>query len=183
MFQRPSGRREAVMSTFHYRGNKQKKSYLFKDQKFRHRLTPILIIAAVLLLAFLMFRFSGVGGLNESNFEAQRNSKLRSEVQYALAATNRLSRLGASSTTIELARIRQYVHGVELINELNVSMYGEVGRLYAQSVFDNIYSILDTYDAKLASGQKVNDSLNALTEAINDLNNRTNGVLGFDTAE
>ena len=50
-------------------------------------------------------------------------------------------------------------------------------------MFDNIYSILDTYDAKLASGQKVNDSLNALTEAINDLNNRTNGVLGYETVE
>lgn len=167
----------------HYRGNRKQKGYRYQNTRSASPLIPILIIIGILLAAFFIFRASGVGGLNESNFTNQRNAKLRGEVQYAMAATNKLSRLGASSTTIELARIRQYVHGVELINELNVSMYGEVGRLYAQSVFDNIYAILDTYDAKLASGQKVNDSLNALTEAINDLNNRTNGVLGYETVE
>ena len=167
----------------HYRGNRKQKGYRYQNTRSASPLIPILIIIGILLAAFFIFRASGVGGLNESNFANQRNAKLRNEVQYAMTATNKLSRLGASSTTVELARIRQYVHGVELINDLNVSMYGEVGRLYAQSVFDNIYSILDPYEAKLASGQKVNDSLNALTEAINDLNNRTNGVLGYDTVE
>ena len=167
----------------HYRGNRKQKGYRYQNTRSASPLIPILIIIGILLAAFFIFRASGVGGLNENNFANQRNAKLRNEVQYAMTATNKLSRLGASSTTVELARIRQYVHGVELINDLNVSMYGEVGRLYAQSVFDNIYSILDTYDAKLASGQKVNDSLNALTEAINDLNNRTNGVLGYETVE
>lgn len=167
----------------HYRGNRKQKGYRYQNARSTSPLIPILVIVGILLAAFVLFRASGVGGLDEGNFANQRNAKLRSEVQYAMAATNKLSRLGASSTTIELARIRQYVHGVELINELNVSMYGEVGRLYPQSVFDNIYTILDTYDAKLASGQKVNDSLNALTEAINDLNNLTNGILGYDTIE
>lgn len=167
----------------HYRGNRRQKGYRYQNTRSANPLIPILLIIGILLIAFLIFRMSGVGGLNETNFANQRNAKLRSEVQYALAATNKLSRLGASSTTIELSKIRQYVHGVELINELNVSMYGEVGRLYAQSVFDNIYTILDTYDAKLASGQKVNDSLNSLTEAINNLSNMTNSILGFETAQ
>lgn len=167
----------------HYRGNRRQKGYRYQNTRSSNPLIPILLIVGILLVAFLIFRMSGVGGLNETNFTNQRNAKLRSEVQYALAATNKLSRLGASSTTIELSKIRQYVHGVELINELNVSMYGEVGRLYSQSVFDNIYTILDTYDAKLASGQKVNDSLNSLTEAINNLSNMTNGILGFDTIQ
>ena len=167
----------------HYRGNRKQKGYRYQNTRSASPLIPILIIIGILLAAFFIFRASGVGGLNESNFANQRNAKLRNEVQYAMAATNKLSRLGASSTTVELARIRQYVHGVELINDLNVSMYGEVGRLYAQSVFDNIYSILDTYDAKLASGQKVNDPLNALTEAIAQLTATTNGLLGYESAE
>lgn len=167
----------------HYRGNRPQKGYRYQPSRSGSPWFTILTIVAVLLIAFLIFRFSGVGGLDESNFINQRNTNLRSEVQLAQAATNKLSRLGASSTTIELARIRQYVHGVELINNLNVSMYGEVGRLYPQAVFDNIYSILDAYDAKLASGQKVNDSLNALTEAITNLNNLTNSILGYGTVE
>ncbi len=167
----------------HHRRSRNMQGYHFKNTRSSSPWIPILIVVGVLLAALLLFRFTGIGGVDQNNFASQRNAKLRSELQLATAATNRLSRLGASSTTIELARIRQYVHGMELINDLNVSMYGEVGRLYAQSVFDNLYAILDTYDAKLASGQKVNDPLNALTEAIAQLTATTNGLLGYESAE
>ena len=79
------------------------------------RYRPILIIVLVLVAAFIIFKVAGVGGINESNFEAQRNSRLRSEVQHAVSSVNSLSRLGASSTSSMLGRIRQYVHGVEVI--------------------------------------------------------------------
>ena len=146
-----------------------------------NRYKPILIILLVLLAAFLLFKFTGVGGLNEANFENQRNAKLRSEVQHAVSSVNSLSRLGASSTSSMLGRIRQYVHGDEVINDLNVSMYGEVGRLYEQSVFESIYSIIEEYDAKLTSGQKVNDSLNTLSEAVNQLSDQTTALLDRNT--
>lgn len=165
-----------------YRNTRRQPSFSYPSKRSFKPWVAVLIVVGVLLAAFLIFRFTGVGGIDQNNFASQRNAKLRSELQLATASTNRLSRLGASTTTIELARIRQYIHGMELLNELNVGMYGEGGRLYAQSVFDNLYSILDTYDAKLASGQKVNDSLTALTEAITDLTNLTGGILGFEDA-
>lgn len=142
-----------------------------------HRYRPILIILLVLLAAFLIFKMAGVGGINEGNFEAQRNTRLRSEAQHALSSVNSLSRLGASSTSAMLGRVRQYVHGMEVLNDLNVGMYGEVGRLYQQSVFDNIYTIIEEYDAKLASGQQVNDVLNSLSEAVTALSDMTNALL------
>ena len=77
-----------------------------------------------------------------------------------------------------LGKIRQYVHGIEIINDLNVSMFGEVGRLYKQTVFDNIYTIIDAYDAKLSNGQKVNDTLTALTDAIDGLGAQTTTLIG-----
>lgn len=141
------------------------------------RLRPILIILLVLLAAFLLLRFTGVGGLNEANFENQRNAKLRSEVQHAVSQVNTLSSQGSSDSAVILGRIRQYVHGVEVVNDLNVSMYGEVGRLYEQSVFDNIYSIIEKYDAMLSSGQKATESLTALREAINALSDQTTAFL------
>ncbi|MFR5854040.1 MAG: hypothetical protein ACLUE8_06750 [Lachnospiraceae bacterium] len=61
-------------------------------------------------------------------------------------------------------------------------MYGEVGRLYDVSTFDNIYAIIDNYDSCLASGQKVNDALSKLTDAINQLNTLTNAVLNNTSA-
>lgn len=142
-----------------------------------NRYKPIVIIVLVLLAAFLIFKLAGVGGINEGNFETQRNTRLRSEVQHAITSVNSLSRLGASSTSAMLGRIRQYVHGVEVINDLNVGMYGRNCRLYAQSVFDSIYTIIEEYDAKLASGQKVNDSLAALSEAIEQLSDLTTALL------
>lgn len=147
-----------------------------------HRYRPILVILLVLLAAFLVFKIAGVGGINESNFEAQRNSRLRSEVQRAVSSVNSLSRLGASSTSAMLGRIRQYVHGMEVLNDLNVGMYGEIGRLYDQSVFDNIYTIIEAYDAKLASGQQVSDTLTSLSEAINQLSDMTTVLLDGEEA-
>lgn len=147
-----------------------------------HRYRPILVILLVLLAAFLIFKLSGVGGISEGNFEAQRNTRLRSEVQHAVSSVNSLSRLGASSTSAMLGRIRQYVHGVEVLNDLNVGMYGEIGRLYQQSVFDSIYAIIEEYDARLASGQKVNDTLTSLSEAVTQLSDMTYQLLDGATA-
>ena len=141
------------------------------------RLRPVLVIVLVLLAAFLIFKLAGVGGLNEGNFEAQRNSKLRSEVQHAVSSVNSLSRLGSSTTSGMLGRIRQYVHGVEVINDLNVGLYGEVGRLYPQSTFDSIYAIIEEYEAKLSSGQKVSDSLMSLSDAVGALSDQTTALL------
>lgn len=148
-----------------------------------NRYRPILIILLVLLAAFLLFKAAGVGGLDEDNFVEQRNSKLRSEVQQAVSCVNSLSRLGSSSTSGMLGKIRQYVHGVEVINDLNVSMYGEVGRLYSQTTFNSIYAIIETYEARLSSGQSVNTSLTELSEAVNDLSNRTYALLNVDDTE
>ena len=158
----------------------QRSSYQNVMRSNRYR--PILVIVLVLVAAFLILRFAGVGGLDSAGFEAQRNAKIRSEMQHALSSVNNLSRLGATSTSSVLARVRQYVHGIEVVNDLNVSMYGEVGRLYDVSVFDNLYAIIDNYDSCLASGQKVNDALSKLTDAINQLNTLTNAVLNNTSA-
>lgn len=151
----------------------------YQNASAASRLRPIILIVLVLVAAFLIFKVAGVGGINEGNFEVQRNSELRSEMQNAIGSVNSLSRLGSSTTSGMLGRVRQYVHGVEVINDLNVGMYGEIGRLYPQSVFDNIYSIIEEYEAKLVSGQKVSDSLSRLSEAVYDLNDRTYAVLGI----
>ena len=147
--------------------------YVMKSRRSR----PFLMILVVILVLFLLYRLTVGGWLDEANYENQRNAKLRSEVQHALSQTNSLSNLGDTRTGGALGKIRQYVHGMEVINELNVGMYGEVGRLYIQSVFDNIYRIIDEYDAKLNSGANVNDSLATLRAAIEELTAKTTSVL------
>ena len=143
-----------------------------------NRYRPIVVIVLILIAAFILLKLVGVGGMSEANFEAQRNARLRSEAQRAVSQTNSLSRLGATTTSNMLGKIRQYVHGIEIINDLNVGMYGEVGRLYKQAVFDAIYSVIDEYDAKLSSGQKVSDTLATLTQEIEALSDQTLTLTG-----
>lgn len=158
-----------------YRYSSQNRfNYVMKSNRGRQ----IFVIAGLLLAAFLVFRLTAVSGIDAGNFENQRNAKLRSEMQHALSQTNSLSSLGATNTSGGLGRVRQYVHGIEVINDLNVSMYGEVGRLYEQSYFDRIYSVIETFDAKLSSGQKVNDAMAELRQAVEELGAVTNEVLG-----
>ena len=161
-----------------YRYNNQSR---FNAVMRSNRYRPILVILIIIVAAFLLLKLVGVGGLSEANFESQRNAKLRAEIQHAVSQTNTLSRLGATTTSNVLGKIRQYVHGIEVINDLNVGMFGEVGRLYQQSMFDNIYNIIDTYDAKLSSGQKVNDTLALLTASIDELSARTITLIGAGT--
>lgn len=145
-----------------------------------HRYRPILMILLVLLAAFLIFKLTGVGGMDEGNFEAYRNSLLCAEADYALNSVNSLSRLGASSSSGMLGKVRQYVHGIEVINEFNIGMYGEVGRLYPAGTFSAIYAIIEAYEARLVSGQSVNTSLTELSEAIHALYAHTYAIAGVD---
>jgi len=143
-----------------------------------HRYQPILVILLLIIAVVIILKLVGVGSLSEGNYEQQRNLSLSAESQNAVKNLNKLSRLGATDTSSILGKIRQHVHGVEVLNNLNVSMLGEVGRLYEQSVFDSIYAIIDLYDANLSTGQKVNETLNTLSEAINALNTLTLQLVG-----
>jgi hypothetical protein len=158
---------------YRYSGNSR-----YRNVMRSHRWQPVVAIVLIIIAVVVILKLVGVGSLDESNYERQRNARLRSESQNAVTQVNTLSRLGATTTSNTLGKIRQYVHGLEVLNELNISMYGEVGRLYAQSSFDHVYTIIDQYDANLSTGSKVNETLNALNEAINELNTLTLGLIG-----
>ena len=153
---------------YRYSGNGR-----YRNVMRSNRWQPILVIVVLIAIVFLVLKMAGVGSLNEGNYERQRNTRLRSEAQNAVTQLNTLSRLGATSTSNTLGKIRQYVHGLEVMNDLNISMYGEVGRLYEQSVFDTTYAVIDQYESNLSTGQKVNETLNSLSEAITELNTQT----------
>ena len=158
---------------YRYSGNSRYRSVMRS-----HRWQPILVIVVLIAVVFVILKLAGVGSLDETNYTRQRNTRLRSEAQNAVTQVNTLSRLGATSTSNTLGKIRQYVHGVEVINDLNISMYGEVGRLYPQAMFDNIYAIIDQYESNLSTGQKVNETLSLLSDAVTELNAFTLELVG-----
>jgi hypothetical protein len=158
---------------YRYSGNSRYRSVMRS-----HRYQPVILLVLIIVAVVVILKLAGVGSLDEGNYERQRNARLSSEIQNAVTQVNTLSRLGATTTSNTLGKIRQYVHGVEVLNDLNISMYGEVGRLFLQSVFDNIYTIIDQYDSNLSTGTKVNESLALLSEAVTDLQTQTQAILG-----
>ena len=141
----------------------------------------ILLVAAIAVGATLLF--SGNGFNNQGNFAMQRNAKLRSEVQRAVSSVNSLSNLGASSTSAMLGKIRQYIHGMEIVDDLNVGMYGESSRVYTASMFSDIYAIIDEYETRVASGQKLTEILDTLRTSVESLSEYTNTRLEAITTE
>ncbi len=158
-----------------YRYNRQSR---FNTVMRSNRYKPFLYIAILALAVFIIVKLVGGSGLTQGSFETQRDNKLRSEMQHAVSQTNSLSRLGGSSTSLALGKIRQYIHGMEVVNDLNVGIYGESGRMFEQSVFETIYAILDEYDAKLQSGQKTSDTQSLLMDYVTQLSESTYAAIG-----
>ena len=149
-------------------------NHVMRSKRYR----PILLILVVVAIFAAVFLLGNKVGFDSSAFTTQRNALLRGEIQHATIQTNQLSRLGGSSTAGTLGRVRAYIHGVETVNDMNIGMFGESGRLYEQSEFDLIYAIIEEYDTKLQSGLKTNDSLTALTEAVTAMSEKTYSIIG-----
>ena len=143
-----------------------------------NRYRPFLLILIVVIIIAAVYLLGNKAGFDTNAFGNQRDTLLRSEMQHAMSQTNQLSRLGGSSTPAMLGRVRSYIHGMETLNDMNVGMYGESGRMFEQSEFDALYAIIDDYDAKLQSGQKTNDVLTLLTEAVTALSDKTFRLFG-----
>ncbi len=134
-----------------------------------NRLHWILHVLCIGIICFLLFRSGGVSGIDSSTFQNLVESQIRSEMELATSTANTLSRLGATTTSPTLGKIRQYVHGIEIANQFSVSVYGEVGRLIQADMFSQVYAAIDAYDTKLVSGSSVSDVLTALTDILGEL--------------
>lgn len=130
-----------------------------------------LILAAVVCAAIVIV--SSSTGTKDKVFDRQRDIRLRSEAQRAVSSVNSLSSLGASSSSGTLGKIRQYIHGMELIDEISVGIHGESGRIYPQSMFDEAFSIIDEYDTRLSTGQKITETLDTLRGSVEALSQYT----------
>ena len=155
----------------------------YKTNNNENKFKVLFILAIIALLIFAVLFLTGGSGIQKNDYIAQRNAKLRAEAQKAVNSVNSLSRLGASTSSAVLGKVRQYVHGIEVVNDLNVGIYGEVGRLYAQSTFETIYALIDEYESKLISGSKVNEILTSLSNAIEELSNATQSMITNRTIE
>ncbi len=121
----------------------------------------ILLLGVVIALGFVAIRNGTYRDKAEMQF-AQR--------MYTAAATavNEVSRMdiSTSSTSAQLARIRQNVYYMEQLNALSMSLAGgEAGRLAPEECFTQLDSDLDTFETEV---QKSTNPLQNIRKQLQD---------------
>ena len=139
----------------------------------------IAIIIGIVVLVVVLVRPFGIGGVTDSDFIQKRDQLLRTEAKKALEYVNKLSDTGGSSSYATLEQVRQYIHGLEVLSELNNSLLGTT--LYDATDFTEIYSLISSYTTNLNAGQKVVSNLSELRDAVSAINDKTNEIVDSST--
>lgn len=134
----------------------------------RFPLQPILI--AVLALALVISLFFAVPS---TDYRAgARNflvSRMRTECESAVNASKMLSRTISSNSNSQLAYVRSGVYAMDVLNQTYAALEGDGSYPVDPTSFTNLYSVIDSYYSRLATGTQTTDPMAALTEQLDAL--------------
>ena len=145
--------------------------YWFRKDKpsMSKKMRDILILAltfALLLdvvLAVLLFAIS----TSDTKLSDTLVSMTQTNVESLRNAATQISRTGSSYTTQLLGESKQYLFGLQQINELAQELLGH--ELIASQPLSDALSALDACQARTLAGQALDEPLAALWEGINQL--------------
>lgn len=125
----------------------------------------IMILLAVALLGV------GIAGGQAIAFRSDAEELLvaraLTECSDAVNQVNTLSRSGGSDTAGALGKIRANINAVDVLSGMRQTLYGHA--LAPQSSFTELYSIIDSYSAKLKNGTSTIEELTNLGDALTRL--------------
>jgi len=125
----------------------------------------LILVAATAVLSVVAVRSTGY----RSEHQLLQEKRMLQEANQALSQYNSLSRTGGSSTSSVLAKIRQHVYALKSLEEMNDTLNGIASRRVDATVFSQIFSILDTFEVKLQTGQSSTEQQAQLLEFLNYL--------------
>lgn len=85
----------------------------------------------------------------------------------AVSQVNTLSRSGGSDTAGALGKIRANIKAVDVLSGLSQALYGKA--FAPQTVYTDLYAIIDSYSAKLKNGTSTIEELTYLADGLTDL--------------
>lgn len=132
--------------------------------RMRSALLMVLAVAVVVLGIF-----GGQAMIYQSKCEPTFISRMLTECDGAVSATNSLSRSGGSESAAILGRIRSNIHAIDAINEVNNSIEGGNGYFVPTAVFTELYGIIDSYSNNLKLGNTTIEDQNNLVNALANL--------------
>lgn len=146
-----NGRKGNVRAVEHSRGDRVK-----------------IIIIILLAVALLGVGISGGQAIAfRSEAEELLTARALTECGAAVNQVNSLSRSGGSDTAGALGKIRANINAVEVLSGIRQTLYGR--DLAPQSSFTELYTIIDSYSAKLKNGTSTIEELTNLGDALTRL--------------
>lgn len=146
-----NGRKGNVRAVEHSRGDRVK-----------------IIIIILLAVALLGVGISGGQAIAfRSEAEELLTARALTECGAAVNQVNSLSRSGGSDTAGTLGKIRANINAVEVLSGIRQTLYGR--DLAPQSSFTELYTIIDSYSAKLKNGTSTIEELTNLGDALTRL--------------
>lgn len=148
-----------------YRGQEQQKT-ANSTKEYLFRIISLILLVALIILSVLFAR----NVFNPSNEKLDQNIRLmaNNELRLAMSEAENLSRTGNSNTANSIARVKQYLHGIEVLNNLNVQTKNGV-RLVPQQLLMNSQAIIDSLYTQLQTGQTTNNELESLLKILKEI--------------
>ena len=125
----------------------------------------LILTAAVILLGVMAVR----SGTFQKDYDSLIEKRFLNEAMQALNQYNSLSRTGGSSTSSVLAKIRQHVYALKALEEMNATLNGSDDRRVEEVFFTDVFSVLDSFEVKLQTGQASTQQQATLLEQLNYL--------------
>lgn len=121
----------------------------------------------IILLAVALLGVGIAGGqaiASRSDAQKLMIARALTECSSAVNQVNTLSRSGGSDTAGALGKIRANVNAVDVLSGISQSLYG---RAFApQTVFNELYTIIDSYSGKLKNGAATIEELTNLSDRL-----------------
>ena len=164
-----SQRRESM-----YRYSQQMRGNAGSQQKRQQvgKVLLILMVIAVIVLGILVGSAISFKNKEQSLFR----DHMRNQAQLAITQVNSLSRTGGSNTTNLLGKLRQHVYAMQLLQQMHVSLRGKDQQVVSDDVFDTIYTVIDTFDARLQTGQQTKEPQTQLLTLLTDLSDKVSQI-------
>ncbi len=144
-------------------------------QRMRQQVGKVLSILLVIAVVVL-----GILGGNAMRFEGKEQAlyreRMRSEAGHAITQVNNLSRTGGSNTANLLGKLRQHVYAMQTLQQIHVGLKGNGQHVVDASVFDAIYTVIDTFDARLQTGQQTKEPQTQLLTLLTELKTKVDTI-------
>ena len=144
-------------------------------QRMRQQIGKVLSIVLVIAVVVL-----GIFGGNAMQFAGKEQTlyreRMRSEAGQAISQVNNLSRTGGSNTANLLGKLRQHVYAMQTLQQIHVGLRGNSQQAVDVSMFDTIYTVIDTFDARLQTGQQTKEPQTQLLTLLTELKTKIDTI-------